>query len=211
MDRPLLLLGGGGHAQILAETLLQQSWNIIGYTSLDGSVGALTNMGLQYLGNDDVILSHEINSITLINGIGSTGDGSKRNKIFDSFRSRGYRFGCVIHPSSNIAPSVKIGEGAQIMVGAILQTGCQMGSNVIVNTGCRIDHHCDINDHCHIAPGATLAGSVTLGKNVHIGAGATVIQNIRIGSNSLVGAGSLVSKIIPENSKVIGIPARPVT
>ena len=183
--------------------------NIIGYTSLDGSVGALTNMGLQYLGNDDAISFHKINS--LFDQWTVQCDGSKRNKIFDSFRSRGYWFGCVIHPSSNIAPSVKIGEGAQIMVGAILQTGCQMGSNVIVNTGCRIDHHCDINDHCHIAPGATLAGSVTLGKNVHIGAGATVIQNIRIGSNSLVGAGSLVSKIIPENSKVIGIPARPVT
>jgi serine O-acetyltransferase len=47
-----------------------------------------------------------------------------------------------------------------------------------------------------------------IGNNVVIGAGAKVLGNIVIGENCRVGAGSVVLRSVPENSTVVGVPAR---
>lgn len=47
-----------------------------------------------------------------------------------------------------------------------------------------------------------------IGNNVYIAANSTVIGNITIGDNVIIGAGSVVTKNIPNNSVVIGNPAR---
>lgn len=45
-------------------------------------------------------------------------------------------------------------------------------------------------------------------KNVWIGANATILQGVTIGENSIVAAGSVVSKDVPDNVVVGGIPAK---
>ena len=48
----------------------------------------------------------------------------------------------------------------------------------------------------------------TISDNVVIGAGAKVLGPISIGKNSKIGANSVVTKNVPSNATVIGIPAR---
>ena len=50
--------------------------------------------------------------------------------------------------------------------------------------------------------------SVHLKKNSWIGAGAIVLPGITIGENSIVGAGSVVTKDVPNNTVVVGNPAK---
>lgn len=45
-------------------------------------------------------------------------------------------------------------------------------------------------------------------KNVWIGANATILQGVTIGENAIIAAGSVVSKDVPENAIVGGIPAK---
>jgi acetyltransferase-like isoleucine patch superfamily enzyme len=101
-----------------------------------------------------------------------------------------------------------LGDGAQIMAGAILQTGVRVGRNVIVNTRAVIDHDSCLADHVHVATGAILAGGVKVGEASHIGAGATVIQEITIGRAVLVAAGAVVVSDVADDASVAGIPAR---
>ncbi len=49
--------------------------------------------------------------------------------------------------------------------------------------------------------------SVKIGKNVWIGAHATILQGVTIGNNSVVAAGAVVTKDVPENAVVGGVPA----
>jgi sugar O-acyltransferase (sialic acid O-acetyltransferase NeuD family) len=210
MSLPLIIMGNGGHAQVLGDMLQQHDVEIIGFTSPLNDDAQPTNNGLRRIGEDEEILSYPPESIRLINGIGSIGDSKKRNDIFKKFSAKGYLFSSAIHGGAVIANNVIIGEGVQVMAGSIIQTGSLLGDNVILNTKCSVDHHCIIGDHCHISPGATLAGAVTLNENIHIGAGATVIQNIEIGAQSLIAAGSLVLENLPKYSKVAGVPARPM-
>lgn len=54
----------------------------------------------------------------------------------------------------------------------------------------------------------TKIGRVTIGNNVFIGAESVVLPGVTIGSNVIVGANSTVTHDIPDNSVVVGSPAR---
>ena len=83
-----------------------------------------------------------------------------------------------------------------------------IGNYCIINTAASIDHECIIETGVHIAPGATLAGCVTVGKNTFIGAGATILPRITIGENVIIGAGAVVTKNILTNCMAYGVPAK---
>lgn len=207
---PLLVIGAGGHARVLIDALLIQSATIFGITDPEKEIGYEVVEGVRVLGSDEIIFNYLPDSIVLVNGLGSVKTTTARQKIFELFKSKGYFFERVIHPSAIIARNVELTEGVQIMAGSIIQTGGYIGQNTIVNTGSRVDHDCYIGSHVHLAPGVTLSGGVRVNNGVHIGTGTTVIQGVQIGSNSLVGAGSLVLKDVPENVTVVGTPARVV-
>jgi acetyltransferase-like isoleucine patch superfamily enzyme len=60
----------------------------------------------------------------------------------------------------------------------------------------------------HIAPGAVLAGNISVGENSFIGANSVVRQGVKIGSGVILGAGSVVIKNIPDNEIWAGNPAK---
>lgn len=47
-----------------------------------------------------------------------------------------------------------------------------------------------------------------IGENVEIGAGAVILNNVKIGRNVKIGANAVVTKDIPDDTIVVGIPAR---
>ena len=61
-----------------------------------------------------------------------------------------------------------------------------------------------------IQPGANVAGACHIGQATYIGMGAIVIDHITVGSHSVVGAGAVVTKDVPDNVVVVGVPARVV-
>lgn len=208
MNRPVIILGGGGHSNVCWDLLLQLSARVIGIAMPDETATEIN--GIPVIGNDNDVLRYLPESVYLVNGLGSIGSANLRKRVFDFFHERGYQFATIIHPSAVIANNVHIEQGVQIMAGSIIQTGTSIGVNTIINTKASIDHDCIIGPHAHISPGATLCGSVEIGSEVHIGAGTTVIQGVHINRNSLVGAGSLVIKNVAVGQKVYGVPAKEV-
>lgn len=211
MMRPIIVLGGGGHAKVVIEALLRSGAQLLGVTDADPARHGSTLLGVPVLGDDAVVLTQRPEAVLLANGLGSTGLPQRRREIFERFSALGYVFISVVHPSAVVSSEVTLGEGAQIMAGAVLQPGCRIGANSIVNTRAAVDHDCLIGAHVHLAPGVTLSGSVTVGELTHIGTGATVIQGIAIGPRAVVAAGAVVVANIAPATTVRGVPARVVT
>lgn len=208
MKRPVIVLGGGGHARVLLDALVLLSAQVLGITvrKQEGQGGFINNIPI--LGEDEKVFDYSPSEILLVNGLGTTNNTNCRRELFTKFKYQGYSFASIIHPKAIIASDVLILEGVQVMAGAVVQTGSRIGMNTIVNTRSSVDHDCLVGDHVHIAPGVTLSGGVFVDNCVHIGTGATVIQGKRIGCNCVIGAGAVVISDIPDNSIAFGVPAR---
>lgn len=201
-QKPVIVLGAGGHAKVVVEALRLNGRNIIGVTNKEKNLGDKF-IGINVLGDDSKIFDYSSNEVELVMGIGALPGNNNHWEITARLESEGYSFSQVIHPSAVIAQDVSLDSGVLIMAGVIIQAGAKIGRHCIVNTGCIIDHDCIIDAKCHIAPGVTLSGGVSVGKATHIGTGTSVIQNITIGSDCLIAAGSIVHEDIESNVKYV--------
>jgi sugar O-acyltransferase (sialic acid O-acetyltransferase NeuD family) len=208
MTLPVIVISAGGHARVLISVLKTLNITILGITEAAPDRVDDKIKGLSIIGGDDKILDYLPDTVALVNGIGSIATTVKRKAIYVKFKNAGYSFANVIHPSAMIMDDVQLGEGVQIMAGAIVQPGCVIGDNSIINTGAIVDHDCMIGEHVHVAPGAVLSGGVHIGAMTHIGTSAAVIQGVQIGQAAVIGAGSVVVNNILPGIKVVGVPAR---
>lgn len=204
----VIVIGSGGHARVLIDTLRALRRDIIGILDPDETRIGQSVGGVIIIGNDDKVKEYNPNEIELVNGIGSIASTEKRKAVYEKFKRAGYAFTQVIHPAATIMDDVQLGEGVQIMANAVIQTGCVIGDNTIINTGAIVDHDCVIDEHVHVAPGAVLSGGVRIGAMTHIGTSATIIQGIKIGQATIIGAGAVVVTDIPSEVKALGVPAK---
>ena len=137
-------------------------------------------------------------------------NGKVRLELHEKLTKMDLKPATIAHPSAVIAKDAIIGEGSQIMAGAIIGPEAKIGRQCIINANASIDHDNILEDGVEIAPGATLCGLVRVGKCAWVGAGATVLPMVKIGQGALVGAGSVVNKDVPEGTTVVGIPAKPI-
>ena len=100
----------------------------------------------------------------------------------------------------------EIGCGSTIDRGSISNT--IIGRNTYLDNQIHIAHNVKIGDNCIIAGQVGFAGSSILGNNVMIGGQAGISGHLNIGNNIKIGGGSGVIKDIPDNSRVMGYPAK---
>jgi len=96
-----------------------------------------------------------------------------------------------------------------------LELGYQtdIGAFTYINAkfGVVIEEQVQIGSHCSIYSVSTIDdkwGKVILKKNARIGSHSLIMPGVTVGENSIVGACSFVNRDVPDNSVVVGVPAK---
>ena len=102
--------------------------------------------------------------------------------------------------NSKIPYTAKIGKGSYCGYGGI---------GVVIHSDAEIGRNCMIGQHVTIGGGnSKYPGVPKIGNNVYISHGAIVFGGITIGNNVTIGANAVVTKPVPDNAVVAGVPAK---
>ena len=107
-----------------------------------------------------------------------------------------------------INENCEIGCGATIDRGSLSNT--EIGKNTYLDNQIHIAHNVKIGENSILAGQVGIAGSSVIGNNVKIGGQAGISGHLKIGNNVEIGGGSGVIKDVPDNSKVMGYPAKSI-
>ncbi|ADG41309.1 2,3,4,5-tetrahydropyridine-2,6-dicarboxylate N-acetyltransferase [Leuconostoc kimchii] len=121
-----------------------------------------------------------------------------------------------IEPGAIIREQVQIGDNAVIMLGAVINIGAEIGAGTMIDMGAILGGRAIVGENSHIGAGAVLAGviepasaqPVRIGNHVLVGANAVVIEGVQVGDGAVVAAGAIVTKDVPANTVVAGVPAK---
>jgi acetyltransferase EpsM len=213
VPQPLILVGGGEHASVVADAALSSgNWDIVGVIDAGTPRQALLDSGVRHLGDDDA-LTELLEALEpgepepwLVVSVGGVVEAAVRRGLAERLGAR--RWATVVHSSAWVSPSAVLEGGAVVMAGAVVNAGARVGAHAIVNTAAVVEHDVVVGAFVRIAPGAVIGGGVQIGEDALIGLGAAIRDHITIGDRAVVGMGSVVTRNVVPGATVAGLPAR---
>ena len=192
---------------LFGKNILLGSNVIIGKNSLIGHntiIESNVKIGRKCVIGNNVIIKNSLigNNVRILDGaiIGKKGFG------FFPGHDKNFRYphiGMVI-----IDDNVEIGCNNTIDRGSLSNT--IIGNNTFIDNQVHIAHNVNIGKNCIITAQVGFAGSSIIGNKVSIGGQAGISGHLKIGNNVQIGGGSGVIRNIPDNTRVMGYPAKDI-
>jgi sugar O-acyltransferase (sialic acid O-acetyltransferase NeuD family) len=201
--RHAVIVGAGGHAVSVAETVRSAGLNIIAFVSEAGPAAALLGHPVVPAVPDGHV---EDGGVIVI----AIGDNTIREQVWARLRGTAplASFPSVCHASSIIAEDVSLAPGSVVLQGAIVGSGAAVGAGALINTGAILDHESVMEDFSSLAPRAVTGGRVRIGARSAVSIGAVIRHNVTLGRDTVVGAGAYVHRDLPDEVVAYGVPAR---
>ena len=209
----LIILGGSGIGMIasfVAESL--GNYEVVGFLNDYEEIG--TQIGkfkkIRVIGKTDDIGQYlkKKNTYFFIAYVGLQNEKATFKKI-NELEIPKDRFANLIHHTAVVPDEYcKIGSGVLFAPLSQLSPDTTISDNCILLPNAFVGHDSYLGKFAHVATNGVVGANVHIGKAVHIGSNATIREKVKIGDYSLVGSGAVVLNDVPENSIVVGNPAR---
>jgi sugar O-acyltransferase (sialic acid O-acetyltransferase NeuD family) len=210
--KKIVIIGAGGTGRGVIDIIesinqIQPQYEVLGYI-IEPKYGAPGNMvyNRPILGSFDWLGEHS-GEVEAICAIGPT---DLKLKLVKRAEEMGVRFCNIISPLAYISPSISMGVGNIVGAFVVLGPDVHLQNHIFVNHSCAIGEDTEIEDYVTISPVTNIAGSSKISKGVFVSVGVTVIDRIKIGEWSMIGGGSSITRDVPPNTTVVGVPGRVV-
>lgn len=200
MLKPLVVIGGGGHAKVVISAARASGREVVAVLDSNESRWGEDVSGVVITGGLETA-SDWLQAEFII----AVGDNSARSRIAQELD---VTWGTLVHPSAWVDERAKVGQGSVVMAGCVVQPDVEIGRHAILNTGATVDHDGKVGDFVHIGPGSHLSGGVKVGEGTLLGVGSSVRPRIEIGQWALLGAGSAAVTHLEPYGVYGGVPAK---
>ena len=207
--RPLVLVGGGGHASDVLQAIEavnagRPTYHVIGILD-DRDVDPR-----RFEGRD---VAH-IGPLDLLATVGAAyvlclGWPQSRHDVARRIGETGEPAPPIVHPSADVGVGAEFGPGTVVLGHAHVSPFVRLGAHSLVSYNASVGHDTAFGDHASVLPNAAVSGGVTAGHRVLVGAGATVREGVHLGDDVQIGMGAAVLADVASGLTVVGVPARP--
>lgn len=206
-QKRLVIIGAGCVGGYLAYNLnIQDAYTLLGFLDDDPEKQGTWIYEQPVLGpvsQIDELL--EAGPLSVVIGIAAP---KARKAIAELLLGRDIHWPNFIATQSWISSRVTIGKGVIVYPGVSVNYGTQLGDFALINMNCALGHNCFLAAYSTLAPGVNLAGYTRVEACADIGIGTCSRQNTIIGPGAQVGGQSMITRNVPADCKVKGVPAR---
>ena len=168
MKKQLIIIGGGGHAHVVAESISDE-YEVIGF--LDDNEDAKNIGEIKRIGK--IAEAEKFSKDTIFHI--AIGNNSIRKNIGENLK-----LATIIHPTAVISKSSKVEEGCYIGINTVINSNAKIGRGCIINTGTIVEHETVIGDYSHLS------------YRVLVGAGSEIGNEIFIDMNTVIERGKII-------------------
>ena len=208
MNKPLILIGGGGHCKSVIDVAELAGHKIEGIIDRLENAGK-TVLGYPVIGTDDDIKKYSATHDFHIT-IGHIKTNQLRKKLFTAVHEAGGNITSIISPLARVSRHAGIGEGSIIMHYALVNSAVSIGTGCIINSYANIEHDAHIGDFCHISTGAIINGDCRVGNNCFVGSGSTISNGVTICDDCFLSIGTVIAKNIIKSGFYAGNPGKKI-
>lgn len=207
MNKPLILVGGGGHCKSVIDVAESAGYTILGILDRPEEVGKRV-LNYEVIGTD-AEMSKYADKAEFVVTVGQIISSNLRIKLHQMLADAGCRLATIIAPTAHVSRYASVGEGTVVMHQAVINADAHIGKGCIINTFANIEHDVRIGNYCHISTGSMINGGAEVADSIFIGSQSIVNQCVKIEWGGVViASGSVVNKNITEKGIYAGNPAK---
>lgn len=142
MSKSLLIIGAGGHGQVVKEVAEALGYDEIAFLDDNSSksIGKIAD-------SQKFVKEYEYAFVGI-------GNNKFRNELLQRLEQEGYEIPALLHPTAYISKTAVIGKGTVVEPKAIVNANSRVGLGCIISVGAIVDHDVVLEDCVHVNAGA---------------------------------------------------------
>ena len=205
----MVIVGAGGFAKEILQTFAQRKEldNLYFFDNVtpDAPLRLFDQFPVLRTFEEVKDVFHRTGDVRFTLGLGNPVIRYNMNRLFTSI---GGSISSTISPNTEIGSfGTEIAPGCNILSGNIITNNVTLKTGCLINPGCSISHDSILEEYVQISPGVRITGNCMIAGFTMLGTNCVILPKIKIGKNVVVGAGAVVTKDVPDNVMVMGVPA----